>query len=81
MEAEKSESISLQDKDEETKAWRVYTAYLRPNPAKGWSQTPAYSIQGRPGCQEISSMLSAASRLTAALLVLVVRSLQVARVL
>lgn len=67
MEAEKSESISLQDKYEETKAWRVYTAYLRPNPAKGWSQTPAYSIQERPGYQEISAMLSAASWLTAAL--------------
>lgn len=32
MEGEKSESISLHGKQEETKVWRVYAAYLRPNP-------------------------------------------------
>lgn len=34
METEKSEAISLQDKCEETKAWRLYIAYLSPNAAK-----------------------------------------------
>lgn len=31
MEVEKSESISLHGKQKEAKAWRVYTAYLKPN--------------------------------------------------
>ena len=38
METEKSEAISLQDKCEGKKAWRLYTAYLRPNPAKDSSR-------------------------------------------